>query len=158
MSDAVGSAPLPRLSWRRLAACDLPELTALYARALAADGGQPFAADEWLLRRWFIEDVEDSRAALADDRLAGVCAWRYEGPAGDRRAVIVGQVDPEQRRRGIGGRLLDVAMDGAGPEADVRVETESLGPGADALYRSRGLTCVFAEEIMTRPLARSITG
>jgi mycothiol synthase len=156
MSDAVGSAPLPRLSWRRLAACDLPELAALYARALAADGGQPFAADEWLVRRWFIEDVEDSRAALADDRLAGACAWRFAGSARERHAVIVGLVDPEQRRRGIGGRLLDVALDGAGIAADVRVETESLGPGADALYRSRGLTCVFAEDVMTRPLADSL--
>ncbi len=156
MSDAVGSAPSPKLNWRRLAACDLPELAALYARALAADGGQPFAADEWLLRRWFIEDVEDSRAALADDRLAGACAWRFAGSARERHAVVVGLVDPEQRRRGIGGRLLDAALDGAGIAADVRVETESLGPGADALYRSRGLTCVFAEDVMTRPLAGSL--
>lgn len=160
MTDTAAGAPLPKLNWRRLAACDLPELTALYARALATDGGQPFAADEWLLRRWYIEDVEDSRAALIGDRLAGVYAWRYAGPAAtdaDKgRAVVVGLVDPEQRRRGIGGRLLDVALAGAGAETAVRVETESLGAGADALYRSRGLTCVFAEDIMTRSLAERL--
>lgn len=140
----------PGFSWRRLAACDLPGLTGLYERALAHDGGQPFAADQRLLRRWFIDDVEDSIALAGADRLVGACAWRYVGSGGDRCAVIVGQVDPQERRRGIGGRLLDLALDSVG--LAVRVQTESLGGGADALYRSRGLTCVFAEEVMTRPL------
>jgi mycothiol synthase len=150
MTDAVAGRSWPGLSWRRLATCDLPGLTGLYERALARDGGQPYAADEWLLRRWFIEGVEDSLAVTDADRLVGVCAWRYVGSGNERCAVIAGQVDPEERRHGIGGRLLDFALDSA--SVAVRVETESLCSGADALYRSRGLTCVFAEDIMTCPL------
>lgn len=151
MTDAVAGRSWPGLSWRRLAACNLPGLTGLYARALAHDGGQPFAADEWLLRRWFIDGVEDSIALVGADRLIGACAWRHVGSGSDRCAAIVGQVDPQERRRGIGGQLLDFALDSAG--LAVRVETESLGSGADTLYRSRGLTCVFAEDTLTRPLA-----
>ena len=156
MTDAVTGRSWPGLSWRRLAACDLPGLTGLYARALACDGGQPFAADEWLLRRWYIEGTEDSLAVVDGERLVGACAWRYVDSGGERRAVIVGQVDPDERRRGIGGRLLDLALDAAGPGAAVRVETESLCSGADALYRSRGLTCVFAEDVMTYSLAGGV--
>lgn len=98
---------------------------------------QPYAADEL--------------AVLDADRLVGACAWRYAGGGTERCAVIVGQVDPRERRRGIGGRLLDLALDDA--RAAVKVQTESLCAGADALYRSRGLTCAFAEDVMTCPLA-----
>lgn len=153
MTDAAAGRSPRELSWRGLAACDMPGLTGLYQRALARDGGQPFAADDWLLRRSFVDGVEDSLAVFDADRLAGVCAWRYVSSGGERQAVIVGQVDPELRRRGIGGRLLDFALDGPAAGVTVRVETESLGSGADALYRSRGLTCIFAEDIMTCSLA-----
>jgi len=125
----------------------------MYARALACDGGQPFAADEWLLRRWYIDGIQDGLAVFDGERLVGACAWRYADSGGERRAIIVGQVDPEERRRGVGGRLLDFALDGVAAGLPVRVETESLSSGADALYRSRGLTCVFAEDVMTYSLA-----
>jgi ribosomal protein S18 acetylase RimI-like enzyme len=124
----------------------------LYERALARDGGQPFAADEWLLRRWFIDEVEDSLAVFGAERLVGACAWRLTGAGHDRRAAIAGQVDPSERRRGLGGQLIDFALAGADAGAGVLVETESLSAGADALYRSRGLARVFAEDVMTRPL------
>lgn len=160
MTDAVGGRLSPELSSRRLALCDLPGLIGLYGRALATDGGQPFAAEEWLLRRWFVDGVEDSVGVFADDHLVGACARRDGVSAdGQRRLLIVGQVDPEQRGRGIGGRLLDAALDGVGTGAAatmVRVENESLTERADALYRSRGLTCVFAEDVMTRPLAAGL--
>ena len=153
MTDAVAGRSSGGLSWRALAACDMPELTGLYQRALACDGGQPFAADEWLLRRWFVDGVEDSLAVFEADRLVGVCAWRYVSSGGERIASITGQVDPELRRQGIGGRLLDFALEGVSAAEAVRVETESLCSGAGALYRSRGLTCVFAEDIMTCSIA-----
>ncbi|HWF80457.1 MAG TPA: GNAT family N-acetyltransferase [Streptosporangiaceae bacterium] len=153
MTDVGADRSAPGLSWRRLTACDLPGLTRLYARALERDGGSAFADDELLLRRWFIDGVEDSLAVLDADRLIGACAWRYVSSGGERCAVVVGQVDPDERRRGIGGRLLDFALDGAGAGVTVRVETESGCGGADALYRSRGLVCVFAEDLMTCQLA-----
>jgi mycothiol synthase len=150
---AAADSRLGGLNWRGLTATDLAALTALYTRALASDGGQPFAADEWLLRGWYVKGVEDSLAAFEGDRLVGACAWRYASKGGVRHAAIAGQVAPEWRRRGIGGRLLDFALECADPGAPVAVETESLAAGADALYRSRGLTCVFAEEVMTISLA-----
>ena len=153
MTDAAGDRLWPGLSWRSLAAYDLPGLTGLYARALATDGGQPFAAEEWALRRWFIDGVDDSVGVFAADQLIAACAWRSVSAGGERRTVIVGQVDPEQRGRGIGGRLLDVALDRVDAGVTVRVDTESLTERADALYRSRGLTCGFAEDVMTRPLS-----
>lgn len=156
MTEVVAGRSWPGLSSRRLTVDDLPGLTALYERSLASDGGQPYAADEWLLRRWYIEGVEDSLAVVDANRLIGACAWRHVDSGGERCVVIVGQVLPEERRRGIGGRLLDFALDGAGPAVAMRVETESLSIGADTLYRSRGLTCVFAEEVMTYPLASGL--
>jgi mycothiol synthase len=153
MTDAVADRSRPWLCWRPLTASDLPGLTGLYARALQCDGGQPFAADERLLRQWFIDDVDDSLAVVDAGRLIGACAWRYVSSADERCAFIVGQVDPDERRRGLGGRLLDFALERGGTDVAVRVATESLSNGADALYRSRGLTCVFAEDVMTCSLA-----
>lgn len=153
MTDAAGDRLWPGLNWRPLTAYDLPGLTGLYERALATDGGQPFAAEEWALRRWFIDGVEDSIGVFDAGHLAGACACRNVSAGGEQRTVIVGQVDPEQRRRGIGGRLLDLALERADAGVTVRVDTESLTEWADALYRSRGLTCVFAEDVMTRPLS-----
>src|SRR5215469_1189357 len=112
MTDVVAGWSWSGLSWRRLQACDLPGLTVMYERALACDGGQPFAADEWLLRRWYIDGIQDGLAVFDGERLVGACAWRYADSGGERRAIIVGQVDPEERRRGVGGRLLDFALDG----------------------------------------------
>ena len=151
-TDGATGGLLGRLTWRGLVARDLPGLIGLYARSLTDDGGQPFAGDDWLLHRWYI-DAEDSAAAFDGDRLIGASAWRYVSADGQRRMAIVGQVAPEWRRRGIGARLLDIALDSADPRASVVVETESLTVGADSLYRSRGLTCVFAEDVMAISLA-----
>jgi len=151
--DTATGESLTLLNWRGLNASDLPGLMELYARALADDGGQPFAGDDWLLRSWYINDVEFSLAAADGDRLVGACAWRYLNTGSERRAVIVGQVAPGWRRRGLGTRLLDSAMTAVPATVPVRVDTESLTAGADALYHSRGLTCVFEEEVMTISLA-----
>ena len=151
-TDGAAGGLLDRLTWRGLVARDLPGLVSLYAHALADDGGQPFAGDRWWLQRCYL-DVEDSIAAFDGDRLIGACAWRYVSAHGQRRMAIVGQVAPEWRRRGTDARLLDRALDSADPRVSVVVETESLTAGADALYRSRGLTCVFAEDVMAISLA-----
>jgi mycothiol synthase len=156
-SDTAADRSLSSFGWRPLAARDLPGLLGLYRRALAVDGGQPHAGEEWLLRRWYIDDIEDSLAVFDGERLVGACAWRYVGSGPERRAVIVGQVAPELRRRRIGSRLLDVAIQSVGG-APVRVDSESLTEGADALYRSRSLTCVFAEDVMALGLRGELPG
>jgi len=48
---------------------------------------------------------------------------------------------------GLGGYAFDWARDRAGP-AGMRAETEALGDGAHALYLSKGLSQVFAEDVM----------
>ncbi|HEY1640679.1 MAG TPA: hypothetical protein VGG35_08335, partial [Streptosporangiaceae bacterium] len=61
--------------------------------------------------------------------------------------VTTGLVHPDWRRRGIGGHAFDWAADRSGP-GRLRAETEALSDGAHVLYLSRGLTQVFAEDIM----------
>jgi len=64
-------------------------------------------------------------------------------------------VDPTRRGRGLGAAALDWALAtarsaGAGP---MTVETESLTDSAAALFASRGLRQVFAEDVMRLDLA-----
>jgi mycothiol synthase len=140
------------LRWQPVSARDIPAIVALYAEALAVDGGQPYAGDEALLRRWYTGGIEVSLAAFDGGRLAGVCARRHASTGDGPRSVIAGQVAPGYRGRRIGARLLDAALDGADPAIGVLVENESLTGSADALYRSRGLHPVFAEDVMTLAL------
>ena len=51
------------LRWQPVSARDIPAIVALYAEALAVDGGQPYAGDEALLRRWYTGGIEVSLAA-----------------------------------------------------------------------------------------------
>ena len=61
--------------------------------------------------------------------------------------MTTGLVHPAWRRRGIGGYAFDWAANAAGPAA-MLAETEALGDGAHALYLSRGLVQVLAEDVM----------
>ncbi len=94
------------------------------------------------------------------------------GPDG---AIVTGMVDPEFRGRGIGARLLDVALEtadgiaaagavgaagvdaqdvsGGAGGAGVTVESEGLSAGAEGLFASRGFRLVFAEDVMRIELA-----
>lgn len=141
--------------WRQAGPADLPAIVALHQSALAADGGTPFAADEWLMRRWYIDGVRASLAVFSGGELAGICASRPGQPDGSP-AKIAGLVGPAWRGHGLGGQLLDFGLAAAGPDAPVIVETESLTEAADALYRSRGLRPVFAEDVMSLSLAQRL--
>jgi mycothiol synthase len=148
------------LNWRKAEPADLPAIAALHTRALAVDGGSPFAAADWLLRRWYVDGIDASLAAFRADELIGICARRYPGAPDGSPWKIAGQVAPGHRGHGVGARLLDFALDfaldGTGPAAPVLVETETLTPPADALFRRRGLRQSFAEDVMTMPLARRV--
>jgi mycothiol synthase len=135
-----------------VSARDIPAVVTLYAEALAVDGGQPYAGDEPLLRRWYADGMQASLAAFHGGRLIGLCARRHADTGGGPRSVIAGQVAPGYRGRRIGARLLDAALDGAATGTGVLVENESLTDSADALYRSRGLRPVFAEDVMSLAL------
>lgn len=142
------------LHWRQVEPADLPAMTALHALALAVDGGSPFAAAEWLLRRWYIDGSDASLAAFRGDELIGVCARRHPDSSDGPAWKIAGLVAPGHRGQGVGARLLDFALDGTGTVAPVLVETESLTQAADALYRSRGLYQAFAEDVMSMSLVQ----
>jgi mycothiol synthase len=124
---------------------DFHDLIALATRCFAADGGLPLATDPGFLRgRWTTPDTAAVRDS--DGRLVAAGAVR-DGP------VFTGLVDPAVRGTGLGSRLLDWGLDHPGP---VTVETEGLTAGAEALFASRGLRQVFAEDVMRIDLAGAV--
>jgi len=75
------------------------------------------------------------------------------GASGERQAVnavTTGLVHPAWRRLGIGEHAFDWAARMAGNDA-LRAESEALSEGAHALYLRKGLTQVFAEDVMQLP-------
>ena len=144
------------LRWRQIDRDDLPAITTLHAAALAVDGGSPFAAADWLLRRWYVDGVDVSLAAFRGDELIGVSARRYPARSEGSPWKIAGLVAPGHRGQGVGAGLLDFVLEGTGRLAPVLVETESLTRAADALYRNRGLHQTFAEDVMSVSLAQRV--
>jgi mycothiol synthase len=138
------------LSWRMLGDADLPAVTELARECLSADGGQPFAASPGFLRECYLSGAQ-AYAGFDDGALVCVSALRQ--PTGEHSAghpaITTGLVHPAWRRRGIGGRAFDWAVARAGASG-VRAQTEALGAGAHALYLSKGLAQVFAEDVMQR--------
>ena len=136
------------LSWRLLDETDLPSVTELARACLAADGGQPFAAGEDFVRGYYLSGG-GTYAAFDGGRLVCVSSLRPPDPGrhGDGvAAVTTGLVHPAWRRRGIGSHAFDWA---AASHPALAAETEALGDGAHALYLAKGLSQVFAEDVMT---------
>jgi len=136
------------LSWRPLAESDLEAVTNLALACLSADGGQPFAASPGFVRQRYLSGAE-SQAAWHGARLVCASSLRLpmEAPAA---AVTTGLVHPQWRRRGLGGSAFDWAA-GRARGTGLRAETEALNDGAHALYLARGLSQVFAEDVMQLP-------
>jgi mycothiol synthase len=139
------------LSWRPLREADVADLAGLASACLAADGGQPYAAGPDFLRQRYLGDAE-SRAGFDGMTLACVASLRRQqpgpaGPSSGAPAVTTGLVHPRWRRAGLGGQAFDWAAGRAGPDG-IQAETDSLNEGAHALYVSRGLSQVFAEDVM----------
>jgi mycothiol synthase len=143
-------AGLPALSWRSLGQSDLPAVVELARECVSADGGQPFAASSGFLSGCYLSGAE-ARAGFGGGELICVSSLRRPEPGrpddGRGVAVTTGLVHPAWRRRGIGGYAFDWARDLAGP-GELLAETEALGDGAHALYLSRGLPQVLAEDVM----------
>ena len=139
------------LSWRPLGESDLAAVTELAGDCLVADGGQPFAASPGFLSRCYLSGAE-TYAGFDGSRLICVSSLRRPslgspGDGPDAAAVTTGLVYPPWRRLGIGGYAFDWAADRAGP-GGIHAETEALGDEAHALYLSKGLSQVFAEDVM----------
>lgn len=142
------------LRWRPLGAPDSAELVALAGRCLAADGGLPLAATaEFLARRYGGDKTATLAGFTPAGRLVAVTSVRsLAGPV----SVVVGQVDPAVRGRGLGAWLLDWSLDHTRRGGPVRIETESLTQAAMRLYATRGFRQVFAEDVMRRALGTPI--
>jgi mycothiol synthase len=136
------------LSWRPLGEADLPALTDLAGACLSADGGQPFADSPSFLRGCYLAGARTS-AGFDDGSLVCVSSLREPEP-GTPGTVTTGLVHPDWRCRGIGGYAFDWAASLAG-SGGIRAQTEALGTGAHAMYLSRGLSQVFAEDVMRLP-------
>jgi len=132
------------------------ELLALAHRCFAADGGMPLATDLGFLgRRWSGDEVTAFGLPAADGSLLAAGAVRG-GPA------FTGLVDPAARGRGFGSALLDQGLELAGrdlpgrvaahadiaADVEITVESETLTDDAVALFESRGLRQVFAEDVL----------
>ena len=100
------------LSWRSIGEPDLPALAGLARECLAADGGQPFAADPGFLRGRYLDGAQ-ARGGWQGPLLVCASAVRPSGDGPDAAAVTTGLVHPQWRRRGLGGAAFDWAA--AGP-------------------------------------------
>jgi ribosomal protein S18 acetylase RimI-like enzyme len=124
-------------TWKPLGSDDFDDLVALAERCLASDGGLPVAADPAFLRRRWTEPATTTTSTRdPQGRLIAAAAVRDE-------TTCTGMVDPAARGVGLGAELLDWGLLRA-----TTVESEGLTPGAEALFASRGLRCVFAEHVM----------
>jgi mycothiol synthase len=137
------------LSWRALAESDLRAVAGLARACLSFDGGQPYAADPGCLAQRYGSEARTC-AGWDGPELICVCSLRLPaGTASDEgaNAVTTGLVHPAWRRRGIGGHAFDWAA-GETVTGALLAETETLNEGAHALYLSKGLAQVFAEDVM----------
>jgi len=135
------------LSWRMLAEPELPAVQELARECVSADGGQPFAASIGYLSECYLGSAQ-TRGGFFGPTLVCVSSLREAAAvqrAGDE--TTTGLVHPDWRRRGIGAYAFDWARDRAAGSGLV-AETEALSAGAHALYMSRGLHQVLAEDVM----------
>ncbi|HEU5417757.1 MAG TPA: GNAT family N-acetyltransferase [Streptosporangiaceae bacterium] len=141
------TSPRAAVSWRPLDQADLPAITELAQACLSADGGQPFAASPAFLSQCYLSGAR-ARAGWVAGQLICVSSLRQPSAATPAAAAVTtGLVHPDWRRQGVGGHAFDWAAGQAGP-GGLRAETEALSDGAHALYLSRGLTQVLAEDVM----------
>ncbi|SMF74398.1 [SSU ribosomal protein S18P]-alanine acetyltransferase [Tistlia consotensis] len=127
--SAPGNVP----AVRRLAATDLEALAALHRRS--------FPHDPWN-RRALAEILAMPGAGgwLALDVAGRPLGFLLVRRAADEAEVLSLGVDPERRREGIGGRLLDAGLESLAAEGTARLFLEVAvdNPEAQALYRARG--------------------
>jgi mycothiol synthase len=134
-----------------LAGRDLPAVQVLARECLSVDGGQPFAADVGYLTRCYLGSAQtlggfSGPALICVSSLRQVAGQVAVGQrAGD--AITTGLVHPDWRRCGSGGHAFDWARERAGG-AGLVAESEALSAGAHALYLSKGLHQVLAEDVM----------
>ncbi len=113
-----------------------------------------FADDPAFLRRRWAAPAGVRFGLRAPDGRLLAAGTTCPSPDG---VIVTGLIDPSARGRGLGAEVLDRCLELAAPQAAssaaeaspaVTVETESLTEAAIALFTSRGLRQVFAEDVL----------
>jgi len=151
------------IAWRPLQPADLAALTALTSACLAADGGLPLAANaDFIEGRYLSAPAYATIGAFDHNRRLVACtaAQLAETPE-EYRGLIVGQVHPAYRRRGLGTFLIRWGMRQARLLLEpcptdrsqvLCITTESLTEASAELYARYGFTQQFGETVMGRSL------
>jgi ribosomal protein S18 acetylase RimI-like enzyme len=154
------------LIWRPITLDDLAALVELAEECRladgAADGGLAFMNEPDNLGERYFPDVPGAAigAFAADEHLAACTTVHLAHESGTERAIIIGQVRPEWRNRGIGAYLMrwsQVQAQALFTPATVdkrllQVSTESLTDSANRLYQAHGFEPVMEELVMRRDL------
>jgi mycothiol synthase len=148
--------------WRPITRDDLAAVVALAGECHLADGGLDFLNEPGsLMSRYFQDEPGAAIGAFTSNELLIACASVHIACEADTaRAIIVGQVHPVLRHRGIGAYLLRwshvqaqaLLATSAVDKQLFQVATESLTESASRLYQAHGYESVFEELVMRRDL------
>src|SRR5574341_1616790 len=109
-NSTINPAPpsLAGLIWRPIACDDLAALVDLAGTCHLADGGLAFMIEPGNLKSRYFPDMPGAAigAFAADEHLLACATVHLGGESSTLRAMILGQVRPELRNRGIGTYLM----------------------------------------------------
>ncbi len=153
---------LAGLFWRAITRDDLTTLVRLAEECQKVDGGLAFLNEPDNLKDRYFPDAPGAGigAFTADERLVACFAVHLVHASDTEIAIIVGQVQPEWRNKGIGTYLMHwsrvqaqalFTTSGAGKRL-LRIATESLTEPAIHRYHADGFESVFEELVMQRDL------
>jgi mycothiol synthase len=152
------------IAWRPLQPADLAAITALTLACLAVDGGLPLAANADFIEGRYLSAPAHATIGAFDrsGRLVACTAAQLAEAPEEYRSLIVGQVHPAYRRRGLGTFLIRWGMRQARMLLEscptdrsqvLCIATESLTEASAELYARYGFTQQFGETVMRRSLS-----
>jgi mycothiol synthase len=163
-TSTISSAPpgLAGLVWRPITCDDLAALVDLASTCFLVDGGLHFMLEPENLTSDYFPDMAGAAvgAFAPDQRLVACATVHLDGDSDTQRAIIVGQVRPDLRNRGIGTYLMRWSQEKARTllatvAADqwlLQVHTGSLTAPAHRLYLAHGFQSVYEHLVMRRDL------
>lgn len=153
---------LAGLNWRAISRDDLVALCELAHECQLADGGLAFLTEPDNLKiRYFPQvPVASIGAFAADGQLAACSAVHLSRASDTERAIIIGQVRPNWRGRGLGTYLMRWSQVHAQAQFTsaianqrlLQISTESLNESAIRLYLAHGFKSVDEQLVMQRDL------
>jgi mycothiol synthase len=151
------------IAWRPLQPADLAAITALTSACLAVDGGLPLAASAGFIEGRYLSAPAHATIGAFDrsGRLIACAAAQLAEAPEEYRGLIVGQVHPAYRRRGLGTFLMRwsiaqartlLAACPAERSHVLCIATEALTEASIQLYARYGFAQQFGETVMRRSL------